>query len=338
MARLMSMLDVHGRPLRDLRISITDRCNFRCTYCMPREHFSSNHSYIPRDDILTYEEIITVVSSLLPLGLAKVRITGGEPLLRRDVTTLISMLRALDENLDIAMTTNGVLLPRYAEAMKESGLSRVTVSLDAVEEDKFASITDSRNTPEDVFAGIHAAQEAGLPVKVNCVVKKGVNEDQIIPLTNACIERNIAVRFIEFMDVGTTNQWNIDAVMSGKEMRTELTDFFGPLKRVKPQHPSDVARMWEMENGATVGFIESVTNPFCGDCSRARLSAHGSLYTCLFSSHGFDLRGMLRFEADIDDIAYAIQDIWIHRNDKYSEERASFKKHRQRVEMSFIGG
>lgn len=332
------MLDVHSRPLRDLRISVTDRCNFRCTYCMPREHFGSNHAFIPRDDILTYEEIITVVSSLLPLGLAKVRITGGEPLLRKDVTTLISMLRGLDQNLDIAMTTNGILLPRHADALQKSGLSRITVSLDAVEEKKFTSITDSRNTPEDVFAGIEAAQKAGLPVKVNCVVKKGVNEDQIIPLTQACNERNIAVRFIEFMDVGTTNEWNIDAVMSGKEMRQVLTQYLGPMKPLKAQHPSDVARLWQMADGSTVGFIESVTNPFCGDCSRARLSAHGSIYTCLFSSHGFDLRSMLRFEADSKDIAYAIQDIWIHRNDKYSQERASSKKQRQPVEMSFIGG
>lgn len=332
------MLDVHNRPLRDLRISITDRCNFRCTYCMPREHFGSNHVFIPRDDILTYEEIITVVSSLLPLGLAKVRITGGEPLLRKDVTKLVSMLRGLDQHLDIAMTTNGILLPRHAKALQESGLSRVTVSLDAVEDEKFTSITDSRNTPDDVFVGIEAAQKAGLPVKVNCVVKKGVNEDQIIPLTQACNERNVSVRFIEFMDVGTTNEWNIDAVMSGKEMRQVLTQYFGPMKPVKARHPSDVARLWQMANGATVGFIESVTNPFCGDCSRARLSAHGSIYTCLFSSHGFDLRSMLRFEADCDDIAFAIQDIWIHRNDKYSQERATSKKQRQPVEMSFIGG
>ena len=334
----MLLQDSLGRPLRDLRISITDRCNFRCTYCMPRESFGPEHVFLAKEDILSYEEMASVVASLLPLGLTKVRITGGEPLIRRDLPVFIAMLRDLDSELDIALTTNAVLLERHAEALFKSGLNRVTVSLDAVNTDLFQSITDSTNTPEEIFRGIETAQQIGLPVKVNCVIKKGVNDSQIVPLTQACIERNITVRFIEFMDVGTTNNWNLDSVMSGDEMRTILRDHFGPLEPKTSAHPSDVARLWRFANGSTVGFIESVTKPFCGNCSRARLSAHGSIYTCLFSEKGFDLRGILRFGADKEETATIIRDIWTHREDRYSELRTQLKEKRQPVEMSFIGG
>lgn len=305
---------------------------------MPRENFGADHEFLAKEEILSYEEMTKVVASLLPLGLAKVRITGGEPLLRRDLHVFIRLLRNLDPALDIALTTNGVLLHRHAESLFQSGLSRVTVSLDAVEEDLFRSITDSQNTPEEIFKGIETAQRIGLPVKVNCVVKNGVNESQIVPLTKACMEHKIPVRFIEFMDVGTTNNWNLDSVVSGKEMRQILRNHFGPLEPLSAEHPSDVARLWRLVDGSTVGFIESVTKPFCGDCSRARLSAHGSMYTCLFSEQGFDLKGILRFGADRKEIAQVIQDIWTHRGDRYSEQRTQLKEKRQPVEMSFIGG
>ena len=305
---------------------------------MPRDKFGPGHTFLAKDEILSYEEMAKVVASLLPLGLAKVRITGGEPLLRKDMHVLIRLLRDLDPDLDIAMTTNGVLLQRHAEMLLKSGLSRVTVSIDAVEEDLFRTITDSRNTPQDIFKGIEMAQDVGLPVKVNCVVKKGLNESQIVPLTRACMERNVPIRFIEFMDVGTTNNWNLDAVVSGKEMREVLRNHLGPLEPISAEHPSDVARLWRLVDGSTVGFIESVTKPFCGNCSRARLSAHGSMYTCLFSEQGFDLRGILRFGANEQEVGQIIRDIWTNREDKYSELRNQLKETRQPVEMSFIGG
>lgn len=305
---------------------------------MPRENFGPEHVFLAKEEILSYEEMATVVASLIPLGLAKVRITGGEPLLRRDLHVFIALLRDLDPELDIALTTNGVLLERHAEMLYKSGLNRITVSLDAVHTELFKTITDSKNSPEDVFNGIDAAQKIGLPVKVNCVIKKGVNESQIVPLTKACSERKITLRFIEFMDVGTTNNWNLESVMSGQEMRQVLREHFGPLEPRAAAHPSDVARLWRLADGSTVGFIESVTQPFCGDCSRARLSAHGSLYTCLFSEQGFDLRGVLRFGANQQEVAKIIREIWTHREDRYSELRTQLKETRRPVEMSFIGG
>ena len=305
---------------------------------MPRENFGPEHIFLAKEEILSYEEMASVVASLLPLGLSKVRITGGEPLLRRDLHVFIAMLRGLDSELDIALTTNAVLLERHAESLFKSGLNRITVSLDAIDTDLFQTITDSTNTPEEIFRGIEAAQRIGLGVKVNCVIKKGLNESQLVPLTKACMERKITVRFIEFMDVGTTNNWNLDSVMGGGEMRQVLRDHFGPLEPRASANPSDVARLWRLVDGSTVGFIESVTKPFCGDCSRARLSAHGSLYTCLFSEQGFDLRGILRFGANREEIATVIRDIWTHREDRYSELRTQLKDTRQPVEMSFIGG
>ncbi|MDC3290247.1 GTP 3',8-cyclase MoaA [Candidatus Poseidoniaceae archaeon] len=334
----MSIVDSLGRPLRDLRISITDRCNFRCTYCMPRENFGPEHTFLAKQEILSYEEMTTVVESLLPLGLQKIRITGGEPLMRKDLRIFIAMLRGLDAEIDIALTTNGVLLKKHASNLFNSGLNRVTVSIDAIDLDMFQSITDSKNKPEEVFAGIETAQQCGLTVKVNCVVKKGVNEEQIVPLVKACSSRNIPIRFIEFMDVGTTNNWNLESVVTGEEMRQRISQHFGPLSRNTANHPSDVARMWSLKNGTEIGFIESVSSPFCGDCSRARLSAHGSMYTCLFSEKGFDIRGILRFGASSEDVAELIQGIWIKRDDRYSEMRGQANIERHPVEMSFIGG
>lgn len=305
---------------------------------MPREKFGADHDFLAKQEILSYEEMTTVVESLLPLGLKKVRITGGEPLLRKDLGVFVAMLRRLDSELDIALTTNGVLLEKHARTLFEAGLNRVTVSIDAVNVEMFQSITDSKNTPREVFTGIEKAQQCGLGVKVNCVVKNGVNEQEIIPLVQACSQRKIAVRFIEFMDVGTTNNWNLESVVTGEEMRQRITNHFGDLKKSPAQHPSDVARMWSLEDGTEIGFIESVSNPFCGHCSRARLSAHGSIYTCLFSESGVDIRSILRFGATNVEVAKLIQEIWTKRKDRYSEVRGEANTERKPVEMSFIGG
>ena len=305
---------------------------------MPREKFGADHTFLAKQEILSYEEMTTVVESLLPLGLKKVRITGGEPLLRKDLSVFVTMLRALDSELDIALTTNGVLLGKHAQTLFDAGINRVTVSIDAVNLETFQSITDSKNTPEEVFTGIEKAQHCGLCVKVNCVVKGGVNEQEIVPLIQACSKRNVAVRFIEFMDVGTTNNWNLESVVTGEEMRQRITNHFGNLNKNPAQHPSDVARMWSLEDGTEIGFIESVSDPFCGNCSRARLSAHGSIYTCLFSESGVDIRSILRFGATSEEVAKLIQEIWTKRKDRYSEIRGEANTQRKPVEMSFIGG
>ena len=278
---------------------VTDRCNFRCTYCMPREHFGPEHPFLPRNELLSYEEICFVVSSLLSCGLRKVRLTGGEPLLRRDLPELISMLRERGPELDIALTTNGALLNAHASALHEAGLDRVTVSLDAMNEATFQAMSDTKQfTPGLILEGIEAAKKIGLFVKVNAVIRKGVNEDQIVPLARACLERGVSLRFIEYMDVGNTNAWNVDEVVSGSEIRNVIEREFGTLTAEPPKHIGEVARRYRLDSGYEFGFIESVSNPFCGDCSRARLSANGSLYTCLFSSVGHDLKGLLRFGAE----------------------------------------
>lgn len=334
----MRLNDSRGRPLRDLRISVTDRCNFRCTYCMPREHFGNDYQFLAKEKILTYEEITTIVSSLLPLGLEKIRLTGGEPLMRRNITELVRQIRALDSRIDIAITTNGILLEKYALKLKEAGLSRVTVSLDALENEVFQSLSDTTNSVDEILQGIEFCREIGLPVKVNCVIQKGVNESQIIPIIDYFNQISITPRFIEFMDVGTTNSWNYDSVVSGDEMRKIIELEFGQLEKVESNYPGEVANLWKMENDSEVGFIESVTNPFCGDCSRARLSAEGSIYTCLFASEGHNIRSILRMDASQEQIGEAISEIWKGRNDNYSEQRGTVEQTKDRVEMSYIGG
>lgn len=334
----MALLDALHRPLLDLRISVTDRCNFRCRYCMPREHFGADHTYLSKTDILTYEEITSIASSIRPLGLRKVRITGGEPLIRKDIATLIEMLRALDPQLDLALTTNGILLAKHAKTLKEAGLNRVTVSLDALDEGVFKAMGDTEHSPEEVVEGIDAALRVGLGVKVNMVVQRNVNENQVGAIAKMAHERNLVPRYIEFMDVGTTNQWNMDSVVSGEEIRQMLSKTIGPLKQVDPFHPSDVAKRWQTENGQQVGMIQSVTAPFCGDCSRARISANGSLYTCLFATNGNDLRSLIRLGAGKNDLTEAIKAIWTQRNDRYSEQRGEHDQPVSKIEMSFIGG
>ena len=335
----MTLVDARNRPLRDLRISVTDRCNFRCTYCMPREHFGPQHSFLPRDELLTYEEMTFVTASLLPLGLEKIRLTGGEPLLRKNITTLIGQLRELDPTLDIALTTNGALLFQHAASLKEAGLNRVTVSIDALDKSTFQSLADTTShTPEVILKGIEKAIEVGLGVKVNTVVKKGMNDEEILPLAEKFESIGVPLRFIEFMDVGNTNAWQMEDVMSGADIRELLAQRFGTLTPVQGQQASEVAKRYSTSEGYEFGFIESVTSPFCGDCTRARLSANGQIYTCLFATKGHDIKSILRMGGSTQEIGNAIASIWTTRNDRYSEERGAQRRSDTKVEMSFIGG
>ena len=324
---LNMVTDTLNRPLRDLRISLTDRCNMRCRYCMPREHFDS-HDFLAKEEILSYEELTTVVESLIPLGLTKVRLTGGEPLLRRDVCSFIEML---PKELDLAMTTNGILLERFAADLAASGLNRVTVSLDALDVETFQAMGDTNETPETVLRGIEAARMAGLRVKVNTVIRAGYNEHSVEKVAERFVGTDVVVRYIEFMDVGETNSWNNDEVITGEMMRAMLEN----LQPVKQNHVGEVANRY-MRGNQEIGFIESVSKPFCGDCNRARISADGSLYTCLFASKGNDLKSMLRMDATKQQIADAVRNIWSKRDDAYSQNRGN--KVQEKVEMSFIGG
>ena len=306
---------------------------------MPREHFGSDHSFLPRDELLSYEEITEVVRGMLPLGLQKLRLTGGEPLLRKNIASLISMLRNLSGTIDIALTTNGALLRKHAQSLREAGLNRVTVSLDAIDAELFQIMADSPKwTPDDVLGGILEARRVGLGVKINTVIKKGVNENQILPLFQRFYELKIPLRFIEFMDVGNTNSWNLNDVVSGREIREVIEHEYGGVSPVARSIRGEVAQRFSLEDGYEFGCIESVTSPFCGDCTRARLSANGSMYTCLFASKGNDLKSLLRMGASPENISTAIMDIWSKRSDRYSEERTKQTKPREKVEMSFIGG
>ena len=333
----MVLEDAFDRPLLDLRISVTDRCNMRCRYCMPREHFDENHEFLPKEDILRFEEIVRVVLALLPHGLRKVRLTGGEPLLRRNLSELVRQLRACSDELDIAITTNGLLLEKHLESLIDAGLTRATISLDALDETTYQSMGDTDATPKIVLKAIDKAQRMGLPLKINAVVKKDVNDNQLVDLVKTFGPRGIPIRFIEYMDVGSTNDWNLDQVVTAESMRNSLEQEFGALHADPAKHASDVARIYSTEDGWKIGFIESISNPFCGDCSRARLSANGSIYTCLFANKGHDVRGILRMDALDEDISKAIHSIWLKRIDRYSEER-SFQTKNLKVEMSYIGG
>ena len=319
--------DALNRPLRDLRISLTDRCNMRCRYCMPKEHFD-NHQFLDKLEILTYEELSLIVESLIPLGLTKVRLTGGEPLLRRDVCSFIEML---PKNLDIAMTTNGILLEKYAKDLAKSGLNRVTVSLDALDTETFQAMGDTKEKPETVLRGIEAARMAGLKVKVNTVIRAGYNEHSVEKVADRFVGTDVIVRYIEFMDVGETNSWNNDEVITGEMMR-KMLDSIVP---IDANHRGEVANRY-MRGSQELGFIESVSKPFCGDCNRARISADGSLYTCLFASKGNDLKSILRMGASKEQIAEAVRSIWSNRDDAYSQNRGPNVD--AKVEMSFIGG
>ena len=331
------LLDRLGRPLRDLRISVTDRCNFRCRYCMPRERFGENHTFLPRRAYLSFEEIEKVVTACRPLGLEKVRITGGEPLLRPDLHDLIS--RISSTGVEVALTTNASLLSGQAPRLADAGLDRVTVSLDALDPKIHSQMTDSSIPVEVVLGGIDAALEAGLsPVKVNCVVQRGVNETEVAPLVRRFKGTGVTVRFIEYMDVGRTNGWQLGQVVSSTDLLGYLQEEF-ELEPVESSRPSDVARRWAHSDGSgEIGFISSVSEPFCGDCVRARLSADGRLHTCLFASGGPDLRAIIHNGANGEALSEAVAAIWSRRDDRYSEVRSEETSALPRVEMSYIGG
>jgi cyclic pyranopterin phosphate synthase len=334
----MDVKDTFGRPVRDLRISVTDRCNFRCVYCMPKEIFGPDYPYLDREQILTYEEITRLTKLFVSLGVRKVRLTGGEPLLRREVEKLIAMLDEIPD-LEIALTTNGSTLTTMAPKLRQAGLDRVTVSLDALDNDIFMAMNDVNFPVERVLEGIAAAEAEGLtPIKINMVVKRGVNEAQIIPMARHFRKSGHILRFIEYMDVGTTNDWKMDEVVPAKEIVQILQTEF-ELKSLEPNYRGEVARRYGYaDHPGEIGIIASVTQPFCGDCTRARLSADGHLFTCLFSSQGHDLKELIRSDASDDAIRQRLIDIWGRRADRYSELRTSATNDDDKIEMSYIGG
>lgn len=334
----MTLLDTLDRPLRDLRISVTDRCNFRCVYCMPKEVFGSNYKFLLHEQILTYEEITRLARVFVSHGVKKIRLTGGEPLVRKDFPDLIAMLAEIPD-LDLTMTTNGSLLPRFAKQLKDAGLKRVTVSLDSLDNEVFKSMNDVDFPVEKVIEGMDAAAEAGLtPIKVNMVVKRGVNESSILPMARFFREKGYILRFIEFMDVGSTNGWRMDDVVSAKEIISIINTEM-PVEPVDPNYRGEVAERWRYKDGrGEVGVIASVTQAFCRDCNRARLSAEGKLYTCLFAIKGHDFRDLLRGGASDEEISDMIAKVWGKRVDRYSEIRSENTIPLPKVEMSHIGG
>jgi GTP 3',8-cyclase len=339
-----------GRPLRDLRISVTDRCNFRCSYCMPKEVFDSQYKFLPQTSLLTFEEITRMARLFAAHGVSKLRLTGGEPLLRKGLEVLISQLAALrtpeGQALDITLTTNGSLLTRKAQALRDAGLQRVTVSLDGLDDAVFRRMNDVDFPVADVLAGIQAALRVGLaPVKVNMVVKRGTNDHEIVPLARHVREHcgpGVVLRFIEYMDVGATNGWRMDEVLPSAQVRQRLHEVFA-LRPLDPTAPGETAERWAYADGAgEVGFISSVTQAFCGDCNRARLSTEGKLFLCLFASRGHDLRALLRGNYSDEQISAAIGLVWAGRDDRYSELRSqgavAAPGGERRVEMHYIGG
>ena len=333
------MLDQLRRPLRDLRISVTDRCNFRCTYCMPKEVFGRQFRFLPRPDLLTFEEITRLVRIVVRQGVRKVRLTGGEPLLRRDLPVLVGQIAGVEGLDDLALTTNGVLLPRLALPLREAGLHRVTVSLDSVDDAVFRAMNDVDVPVARVIEGIDAALAAGLrPVKLNAVIRRGVNDAGVLDLARFARERGCVLRFTEFMDVGTANGGRLEEVVPA----TELLERIGaelPLEPLDPDYRGEVAGRYRYRDGrGEVGVIASVTQPFCSDCSRARLGADGRLSTCLFAASGTDLRGPLRAGAGDAELAELIAGVWRARRDRYSEVRSELTSGLRRIEMSYIGG
>ncbi|WP_027482698.1 GTP 3',8-cyclase MoaA [Deinococcus pimensis] len=328
-----ALRDRLGRELRDLRVSVTDRCNLRCTYCMPAEVFGPDYAFLPRSEILSFEEIERLARVFVRGGVRKLRLTGGEPLLRRDLPDLVARLSAIEGVEDIALTTNGLLLPKLAAPLREAGLRRVTVSLDALDPEVFGRMNGLGVSPSKVLEGIEAAALAGLPVKVNTVVQRGVNEEQLRALWTYFRGRSV-LRFVEFMDVGNHNGWRMEQVVPSREVLDRLGGGFEP---VDPDYRGEVAARYRDAEGHEVGLISSVTAPFCGDCTRARLSAQGALYTCLFASQGTDFRALLRSGASDEALFATLRDVWEGRRDRYSEERHEATP-RQKVEMSHIGG
>ena len=329
-------LDRLGRPLRDLRISVTDRCNFRCVYCMPKSVFGAEYRFLDRKELLTFEEIERVARAAVALGVEKLRLTGGEPLVRRDVDQLIAMLSPLGA--ELTLTTNASLLASKAEALAAAGLDRVTVSLDSLDDETFRTMNDVDFSVSRVLEGIDAAAAAGLPVKVNAVVKRGLNDAGIVDMARYFRERGHTLRFIEYMDVGATNGWRLDDVVPAAELIERISAEL-PLEPAEANYPGEVAKRWRYADGSgEIGVIASVTQPFCGDCTRARLSAEGRLYTCLFAVRGHDLRAIVRSGASDAELEDAVRAVWLRRTDRYSDLRTAGTPDLPKVEMSYIGG
>jgi GTP 3',8-cyclase len=331
--------DRYKRPLRDLRISVTDKCNFRCPYCMPAEIFGDKYEYLPKSAILTFEEIARLTRIIVGLGAVKVRLTGGEPLVRQELESLVAMLVAIDGVDDIAMTTNGFFLPQKVDALKAAGLRRVTISLDSLDEAVFQKMNGGKSTVADVLAGIAAAEEAGFsPIKINTVVQRGVNEHTLVDVAAYFKERGHIVRFIEYMDVGTLNGWRMDDVVTADEI-VEIINVKMPLEQIEANYTGEVARRYRYQDGGgEIGIITSVTKPFCGACNRMRLSAEGKIYTCLFAIEGTDLRDPMRAGASDEELEQIIRNTWGKRIDRYSEERFRLSEPRKKVQMYHIGG
>ncbi|MBM7583978.1 cyclic pyranopterin phosphate synthase [Bacillus pakistanensis] len=334
------ILDNLQRPLRDLRLSVTDRCNFRCRYCMPEEIFGPDYPFLSSDKILSFDEMERLTRIFASLGVKKIRITGGEPLLRKDLPEFIYRLKLISELEDISITTNGSLLKKFATKLFDAGLRRVTVSLDSLDDQRFNQLNGNRSKVSRVLEGIQAASNAGLKVKVNMVVQKGKNDQDIIPMAKYFKENKHTLRFIEYMDVGNSNGWRMAEVMTKKEILNKIGKIM-PLEQIEPNYVGEVATRYRyIGSDQEIGIISSVTDSFCSTCSRARVSAEGKLYTCLFASKGYDLRQLLRSGESDDVITNKITDIWNHRSDRYSDERAKGNHliNRSKVEMSHIGG
>ncbi|MED4213940.1 GTP 3',8-cyclase MoaA [Priestia megaterium] len=331
--------DFFGRPLQDLRISVIDRCNFRCTYCMPAEIFGPEYAFLKDEFLLTFDEIERLAKLFVSIGVRKIRLTGGEPLLRKDLTKLIARLVKIDGLIDIGLTTNAIHLTKQAKALKEAGLHRVNVSLDAIDDDIFKNINGRNINTKPVIKGIIAAKEAGLEVKVNMVVKKGMNDHQVLPMAAYFKEQGITLRFIEFMDVGSTNGWNFDQVVTKREL-IEMIHSVYPLEPAEAHYFGEVAKRYRyVGTNVEVGFITSVSESFCASCTRARISADGKFYTCLFATEGLDVRELLRGNLSDEELLSVIQDVWMNRKDRYSDERTEESaKNRPKIEMSYIGG
>ncbi|SET05545.1 GTP 3',8-cyclase MoaA [Paenibacillus sp. NFR01] len=333
------LLDSLRRPIHDLRISVTDRCNFRCTYCMPKEMFGDDYAFLPESELLTFDEISRLTKLFVSLGVRKIRLTGGEPLMRRNLPELVAGIRSIGGVEDMGLTTNGAMLGQQAEPLYAAGLRRLNVSLDALEPERFGRMNGRGYRPEAILKHIDHAVQTGFEVKVNMVVQKGVNESEIVPMARYFKDRNIMLRFIEFMDAGNDNGWSYEKVVTKKEILERLQSAFA-LEALEPDYFGEVAQGYRYkDNQAKVGFITSVSESFCSSCTRARLSSNGKLYTCLFASDGFDLRALMRSGADDQTLLAAIRSVWEQRADRYSDERTEqTSRNRTKIGMSYIGG
>ena len=332
-------LDKLSRPLRDLRVSVTDRCNFRCPYCMPAEIYGERYEFLPRNDLLTFEEITRIVKLSTQLGVKKVRLTGGEPLVRQDVVELVSMIASLDGIEDFAMTTNAYLLSGMAESRNKAGLQRITVSLDSIDDEVFKKMNGRGFGTAKVIDGIAAAKEAGLdPIKINAVVQKGINDNTLVELASWCRDNGYTPRFIEYMDVGTLNDWKLDEVLSASDIVKIIEGEFS-VTPIESSYRGEVAKRYRYKDGkGEFGVISSVTQPFCGDCTRLRLSPEGQIVTCLFADGGTDLRGPMRSDIPDEELLNIMSGTWSNREDRYSEIRTSMTSPKKKVEMYHIGG